>query len=277
MSGFPGLLKSILDLPPVSIAETLGGGPGIVDLFYFFYEGVDDPELVQAYFALMTPEERARHDRYYFERDRRMFLATRALARTVLSLYADVPPAAWRFGEGERGKPFISVPKATPPLHFNLTNTLGLVVCAVSVAHPAVGVDAEFLERAGETVSIADHYFSVSEARALRSLAVEKQRHRFFSYWTLKESYIKARGMGLALPLEQFSFLLDDGPEIGITFDLRLRDDPRRWRFALLSAADQHLVAVGVDTQGAPLSLRGCRFIPLGPERAFPREGGTGR
>ncbi len=264
------MLPPILQLPAISIPETLAARPGVVDLWCFFYEGIEQPDLLAAYAALMTPEERARHDRYYFERDRRLFLATRALVRTVLSCYHPaVTPAQWRFAEGERGKPYItgpsgpSGPSGAPPIHFNLSNTPGLVVCAVSLAHPALGVDAESLLRSGETVSIADHYFSPREARALRALAPEQQRERFFAYWTLKESYIKARGLGLALPLEQFTFLLDDGPDIGITFDPRLADHPERWRFALHQTASGHLIAVGVDTAGAPLSLRAAEYVPL--------------
>lgn len=250
-------------LPPVSVDETLAGAPGIVDLWCFFYEGLDDPVLLAAHDALMTPAERARHGRFVFEKDRRLFLATRALVRTTLAAYAPVRPGAWRFAEGERGKPFIASPAVVPRLHFNLTNTQGLVVCAVSVAHEEVGVDAEFLERHGETVSIADSYFSTFEVRALRALPEAEQRRRFFSYWTLKESYIKARGHGLALPLDQFSFHLDAGQPIGVAFDPRLADEPSRWRFALLDASPHHLLAVGVSTAGAPLSLRMTSVVPL--------------
>lgn len=251
------------ELPPVVVSETLAGTPGVVDLWCFFYEGIDEPALLDAHAALMTAAERTRHGRYHFERDRRIFLATRALVRTVLSHYADVAPADWRFAEGERGKPYIVGPAGAPPLHFNLSNTFGLVVCAVSVAHQWIGADVEFLERHGETVSIADHYFSPREAQALRALPPEQQRDRFFSYWTLKESYIKARGMGLALPLDQFSFLLDSGPAVGVLFDPQLGDYAPDWRFALLMAGARHRVAVGVHTGGAPLSLRVARYVPL--------------
>ncbi len=265
------MLVSISQLPPISVAETLTAAPGVVDLWCFFYEAAASPELLAAYQELMTEDERARHGRYYFERDRRLFLATRALVRAVLSCYHPaILPAQWRFAEGERGKPFIAGPSGAPAISFNLSNTPGLVVCAVSLAHPSLGVDAESLARSGETVSIADHYFSAREARALRALPPEQQRERFFSYWTLKESYIKARGLGLALPLEQFTFLLDEGPDIGITFDPRLADDPARWRFALHKTATGHLVAVGADTAGAPLSLRAAEYVPLRGVAAAP-------
>lgn len=255
--------QSLRELPPVAVAETLTGRPGIVDLWSFFYDDPNGCAPFDDYFSLLTADERARHDRFYFARDRRLFLATRALVRTVLSRYADVPPPAWRFATGERGKPYISAPPSPVPLHFNLSNTHGLVLCAVSVAHANLGVDTEGLDRNGETVSIADHYFSEREVKALRGLPVRDQRLRFFTYWTLKESYIKARGLGLALPLDQFSFVLDDQSEIGITFAPQLDDEATAWRFALIDAPPRHLIAVGVKSDGVPLSLRAASIVPL--------------
>lgn len=138
---------SVHHLTAVSVAETLGLGRGIVDLWYYFYEGVNDSDLLAAHEVLMTPDERERHGRFHFERDRRLFLATRALVRTVLSSYAAVAPAAWRFDVGEHGKPRVAHPAVKPVIHFNVSNTPGLVVCAVSVVHEALGVDAEALDR----------------------------------------------------------------------------------------------------------------------------------
>ena len=109
-----------------------------------------------------------------------------------------------------------------------------------------------------------DRFFSPCEARALRALPDSEQTRRFFAYWTLKESYIKARGLGLSLPLDQFSFLLDN-EDIRVAFDEKLADDPARWRFALLSAPPHYMIAVGVDTGGAALSLRTRHIVPLRP------------
>jgi 4'-phosphopantetheinyl transferase len=256
----------IRQLPPV-VPESRSGR---VDLWCFYYQRISDPGLFRTYEGLMTADERARHGRLHFEHDRLMFLATRALVRTVLSAYADVAPDEWRFSQGSRGKPFVAWPTGLPPLHFNLTNTRGLVACAVSRDYPQVGVDAEWLERSGETVGVADSYFSPTEIRALRALPRALQRDRFFHLWTLKESYIKARGLGLALPLEQFSFLLDDDGPIRMAFDRGLADDPWRWRFALLSASPCHMVAVGVDTGGAPLTLSASSYVPLLGALPFP-------
>ena len=99
------------------------------------------------------------------------------------------------------GKPTIAHPKDIAPLSFNLSHTERLIVCLVALDRE-VGVDAEDTERAGETVEVADRFFSPTEVAALRALPAQSRRRRFFQYWTLKEAYIKARGMGLSLPLK---------------------------------------------------------------------------
>lgn len=260
----------VAHLPAVSTRETLDDPGGIVDLWCFRYDDAREPALLAAYAALMTPDEEARHRRYVFAKDQLQFLATRALVRTVLSEYAPVPAADWRFVEEAGGRPRVLSPEVAPPLFFNLSNTAGMVVCAVSAAHRELGVDVEFLGRPGETVSVAGAYFSPFEARALHELPLAAQRQRFFWYWTLKESYIKAKGLGLAIPLERFSFLLDEGPAIGVRFDRSLGDDPGEWRFSAVHAERNHLVAVGVKTDGAPLRLRAVEYVPLRGIVPFP-------
>ena len=254
-------------LPAIAPDERLSLAEGEVDLWCFFYaQPCADPQLCARYDALMTSQERAQQQRLLFDKDRRLFLATRALVRTVLSRYGATAPSDWRFEHNRYGKPFL----ADGSIHFNLTNTRGLVVCAVSQHHEALGVDAENLERKTETVEIADRFFSASEVRALHALPADRHQQRFFSYWTLKESYIKARGMGLAIPLGDFSFELDDGDDIAIAFAPTLEDEPHRWQFRLLRASPEHFVAVAIGSDSdAPLRLRASRFTPLRDLSAF--------
>jgi 4'-phosphopantetheinyl transferase len=249
--------------PSVYIAETLSGKRGIVDLWYYFHELSDDVALFAAQEALMTLDEHARYQRFHFNHDRRLFVATRALVRTVLSRYAAVAPGDWRFVTGEHGKPRVAAPSVTPSIYFNLANTLGVVVCAVSIAHEAIGVDVERIDPKLEILDLADRYFSPSEVRALRALPSSEQLRRFVALWTLKESYIKARGLGLIQPLNQFSFLLDQ-EEIAVAFDERTQEDATRWRFALLDSPPHYMIAVGADTGGAPMLLRTAHIVPLG-------------
>lgn len=251
-------------LPPVVVGETLAGGPGVVDVWYTF---VDDaaPPPPEACAALLSGDERERRAHFVFEKDRRLFLAARVLVRTVLSRYAAVDPADWRFAPGSHGRPHIAAPALAHGLHFNLSHARGLVACAVSAAHPAVGVDVERLDRAVDPLGLAGRYFAPSEVEALRACPAADRIPLFFTYWTLKESYIKARGLGLSLPLDGFAFAVRGGA-IAVRFEEVVGDDAARWRFAVFEAGSDHLLALGVDTAGAVLSPRAARLAAFAPE-----------
>lgn len=245
---------------------------GEAHLWYVRAEDVTEPSLLTAYEALLAPEERARKARFYFDRHRHEYLLTRALCRGVLSRYADVAPAAWGFTANRYGRPEIASPAACP-LRFNLTNTDGLIACLV--AHEReIGVDVEDIERQGETVSIADRFFSPLEVAALHAVPEAARRGRFFDYWTLKEAYIKARGMGLSIPLDHFSFIIEPGRAIRIAFAPMLEDDPSTWQFAQLRPTPRHLISAAVRRSGEPdLGFVVRRTIPLLPAADVIEEG----
>lgn len=256
------MLPSIRRYPAVSIAETLAGTPGIVDLWHWSYEPALESTLLDACSPLMSSDERGRYENLRFEKDRCLFLATRLLVRIVLSRYVAVTPDHWRFASDVCGKPRVVHPFVTPVLHFNLANTAGLVACVVSVAHESVGVDVERIDRTLDFMAVAERCFSAAEADAIRMLPPVERRHRFFEYWTLKECYVKATGGGLALPLDEFSFTNND-QGISISFDGAAADGQRLWQFALMTGSPVHIVAVGANTGGIPLSLRTAHVVPL--------------
>jgi len=209
---------------------------------------------LEAYLRLESADERARRLRLRFERHRIERLVSVALVRTSLSRYASVAPADWVFERNDRGRPDLVPGQCDPALAFNLSHTRGLVACAVT-RQAEIGVDVEWIARRGRTTAIADRFFSLQEVRDLRALPAAERRDRFFDYWTLKESYIKARGMGLAIPLRAFSFHLADAPPIRISFEPSLEDDPSSWQFELYRLGDAHRLAVGVR-RGAVADLR---------------------
>jgi len=250
-------------------------GPDDVHVFFFHTSQIAGDPLVRACEALLTDEEKARRARYIFDKNKLEYLATRTLARTTLSRYARVAPEAWRFTPNQYGRPEISGPDGAPRLRFNLSNTVKLVACAVSLDRD-VGIDVEDSTRSGETVAIADRFFSDQETKELRALPASRQHRRFFEYWTLKEAYIKARGMGLALPLDGFSFLLgrEDrdprdgrGPRVGIAIDPKLEDDAATWEFEQFSPDADHFAAVAVRKRGGAGARVTIRRVDLSVDR----------
>jgi 4'-phosphopantetheinyl transferase len=233
-------------------------------LWYVLPDELRDPALLAEYAELLTPEEAEQHMRFRFPEGRHEYLVTRALVRGVLSQYAPVLPKDWTFVRNAHGRPEIAGPGGVPRIRFNLSNTRGLIVCLVALDRD-VGVDVEDTTRRGETVAVADRFFSPMEAAELRSLPEWRQRDRFFDYWTLKEAYIKARGMGLAIPLDHFSFYLQEPGSISISFAPELLDDPETWHFTLRSLTATHRLATAIrkGPEEPPVEIEERRIVPL--------------
>ncbi|MGE3275439.1 MAG: 4'-phosphopantetheinyl transferase superfamily protein [Vicinamibacterales bacterium] len=220
----------------------------------------DAPHLA-GWLGWLSAEERARFDRFQHAGARTEFLVGRALVRTTLSRYADVPPEAWAFAIGSHGRPDLATrPPGTPPLVFNLSHTRGLAACAVTVDRE-LGVDVEFTGRSF-THDVPGRFFAAEEVRALRALPEAEQHAVFFDYWTLKEAYIKARGLGLAIPLHQFAFTRHAGGGRTLWCAPDLADDGTTWQFWQGSPSPAHRLAVAVRRTGADLAVTVRRVIP---------------
>lgn len=188
----------------------------------------------------LTPQERARYDRYRFPHKKNEFLFGKLLTRWVLSRYHSREPRAWTFTEAVRGKPD---PDDAAGLRFNLSHTRGLLAVAITRDHE-VGVDVEEVERRDD--GVAERFFAEEEAAQVRAAPPEAKDRLFARFWTLKEAYIKAHGDGLTIPLASFRFLLGDPVRIAF----REGGDPAEWWFAHRDPSAQHALAVAVRTRG---------------------------
>ena len=192
---------------------------------------------------LLSRDELEERDRFVFDRDRRTFQITRALVRASLSQYCDVAPTAWRFRRTSHGRPFIRPDSSRAPLDFNVSHNDGLIACVVA-RRANVGVDLENCTRLDDPMELAPSVFAPLELGQLRALDAAQQRARFFELWTLKESYIKARGDGLSLPLRELWFDRDREGRIIVDAAPAVDADPQRWHFELLRASPEHYLAV---------------------------------
>ena len=214
------------------------------------YDQIADEQLHVSYRKLLYDAERAQEPRFYFAKDRRRYLVTRALVRTVLSRYAPVDPSAWVFSTNAYGRPQIDNVQAKD-LTFNISHTHSMIVLGVTRKR-ALGVDVENVRAREVSIDIADHYFAPQEVTALNAVPAHEQQYRFFEYWTFKESYIKARGMGLSLPLDKFSFHYRDERAVDIAIHPELADDAARWQFWQFRPSPDYLVAICAERNGGP-------------------------
>ena len=220
--------------------------PDRVHVYFVRQDEIKDRELLDAYGNLLSIEEKRQKQRFYFSRDSHRYLVTRALIRIVLSEYSSIKPRDWRFKPNPHGRPeIINREPFSIPLSFNISHTRDMIM--LGIARRSIGVDVENTRISRSFLEIADRYFSPREVDDINSLPKYERYDRFFYYWTLKEAYIKARGMGLSLPLRQFSFYFPGREDIKIDFEPGLNDRSGRWHFWLLKPTTDHIAAVGLD------------------------------
>ncbi len=199
--------------------------------------------------ALLVPEEQEKARRFHFEKDRNHYTAARGFLRTILGRYLNLDPAKLRFSYNAFGKPGLASSINQIELCFNLAHSHGLALFAFNRGRE-IGIDLEYARSNIELEKIAERFFAPAEVASLRSLPEELRRKAFFNCWARKEAFIKARGLGLSLPLKQFVVTLAPGEEVEL---LAAEDDPQapaRWILRELDAAEGFAAAMAVEGKG---------------------------
>lgn len=220
-------------------------------LWFCDYEECTDPQLQDSYRSLLSEDEKARELRFAFAKDRLRHLATRAALRTILSRYAGLRPEQWCFATNSHGRPEIAPSMSAGRwINFNISHTDSLIVLGLTRGH-AIGVDVENWTVRDISSDLARRFFATEEVCDLLALPLDRQQYRFFENWTLKESYIKAHGMGLSIPLDQFSFRFPTADSVELATGPDLQDLPSAWHFLQWRPEPHYLVSVCVQ-QVAP-------------------------
>lgn len=193
--------------------------------------------LLHQYLSWLSPAEQQQWRRFYFPQHQREYLLGHALTRYILSAYTECAPAEVLFAKNQFGKPAL----ASNRLSFNLSHSAGVSVLAL-VRGGEVGVDIEKLDASRADLNVAQRYFSAAEYQQLQDCDALAFARTFFSFWTLKEAYIKARGLGLSLPLADFSFRFQ-GDHITLYEQPYLRNANRDWCGELLCLQDDYVYA----------------------------------
>jgi len=210
------------------------------------------PAGLERAWSVLDEGERQQAERFVFAIDRLHYTVAHGLLRLSLARYLVQSARELSFVRTGHGRPELRSLGGQAALRFSLSHTRGLVGCAVTQVHD-IGFDLEWSRRS-TLFELADRYFAASEVAGLRELAGEARNDRFFDIWTLKEAYLKGRGLGLALPLSAFAVEPRAAGEAELT--LRPADDPtpwtlRRWSFGEHRAA----LAFGAPLESAQVTL----------------------
>ena len=225
--------------------------PESIHLWCAFYDEIRNDDLLQAYEQLLSTSERQRRSRFVLADDQHRFLVSRALLRTVLSRYVgDVTPAEWIFAPNVYGRPeIVNDHPASGSISFNISHTRGLVVLALARARE-VGLDTEHMGRA-TSMEIANRVLTAAEVASLNAVPPEGRQRRFLEYWTLKESYVKTRAMGLSIPLDTFSFDFVGTRGVVLRIHTEPPDAATNWLLWQFSVRRDYLVALCAERRGS--------------------------
>ncbi len=179
--------------------------------------------------ADLSDDEIAATQRFVFERHRLLYAFSHAFLRRTLSRL---------LGCATRDLIIVARPHERPELadralRFNLSHTMGMVLVGVTDTAD-IGVDAERLDRHTEVSALAPAVFTPEERARW-----DGSREAFFDRWTLKESYIKARGLGLSLDLQTFGVVTSDPPRL-------IGEDASEWTLVSFAPAATHRAAAAV-------------------------------
>lgn len=221
-------------------SDSRSGDPAPAHLWILDTGAFDEPGTAQPWLARLEPRERDRYAAYRTSAARRDYLGTRALARAALAHYSGQPAEGLRFTADRLGRPEWTSP-SIPGLFFSLARTSRLAV-GLFARDRNVGVDVELMS-AADASEVAEQFFSPAELAELSTLDGARRPARFYELWTLREAYLKARGVGLTLPLDQLSFRPDASGGARAAFGPAIRDDPAHWQFGLVWLTDRHLAA----------------------------------
>lgn len=195
------------------------------------------------------------------ERERADSLATPALAsafrdrhvilRRVLSGYVDCPPNGLNFSKTGSGKPHLGPGIGKSDLRFNMADSTGAVLIAVST-DAEVGVDIEAVRAVKDLEALARRYFHAAETAALLALDPALRLTAFLRCWTRKEAIMKADGAGMSLGLDRLDVGFAPLPPSGLEIDI----DGRRFWVADLAVGDAYCASVALDAPIRSVRMR---------------------
>jgi len=167
----------------------------------------------------------------------------------LLGEYLGLQPDAVPLWYTSFGKPGLSGEAAGSGVKFNVSHSAGLMLAAVT-RNREVGIDVERVRPDVDWRELAGRFFAPAEVAALDARPPDDQLRAFFACWTRKEAYVKALGLGMSLPLDQFSVsVAPHGPAALLTAE----HDPAqltRWELHVLDAGADFAATLAVEGRG---------------------------
>ena len=204
-----------------------------------------DPATYERCLSLLAPDERGQHNRQQVPAKRLEIASSYALLRLGLEFVTGTAASTWKVRRDSMGRPLVEGP--ADGMHVSVTRTPGLVACLIT-ARRACGIDAEQLSPRVPYMRIAEQVFSPGEIADLRGLEEKARIERFFVLWSVKEAFAKARGEGLAAPLDKIEVSLEQNGEVNMMMPPEITGGGDAWHVRWSRPSDEHVMATCVHS-----------------------------
>ena len=224
------------------------------DAVHIWHASLDlAPERVAALRDTLAADERARAERFRFPLDGARSIVARGLLRAIIARYLERAPGAIAFVYGASGKPSLRDDAECGSIRFNVSHADGVALYALTRGRE-VGVDIERIRADMVGERIAERFFSPHEVATLRALPPDLQHDAFFTCWTRKEAYVKARGIGIGAALDRFDVSLAPHEPAALLANREAGEAQRRWSLYHLTPGPGFVGAVAVEGEGTTLA-----------------------
>ncbi len=206
----------------------------------------DTPCSLEEYRSILSIQEREQGERFNFPELQRRYIIAHARLREILAAYIGIEPISVDFKTNIYDKPFLVKHPGQPDIYFNLSHSLEIAVIGIANSR-RIGVDIEWVKPRKDHMKIAGRYFSPGEIATLKRKKNEHSNQAFIQLWAGKEAFIKARGDGMSLPLNQFELegLIDHPGKKGCKIELP--GDKTPWFVYQIKPITGYLGAVAVE------------------------------
>jgi len=201
-----------------------------------------DDEPIAALADLLTPQERARAERFRQADDRRRCIVGRGVLRRLLGRRLNRAPGSLVFGANPHGKPTLA---EAGDIAFNVSHSGEYVLVAVGRA-AAIGVDVEQLRPDLDLMSVGSRVFTPTELASIADAPDTEKVARFFRQWTFKEAVVKAVGLGLSLDLKRFEIAVSDEGAGLISHGAAELEPCGPWRLEAVAVEEGYSAALAV-------------------------------
>lgn len=210
-------------------------------------EAINNKEKLRDLLPYVSEKSIKKVNRLLHIKDKYRTLLGEILVRLVIAKRHSIANCDYKILTNNYGKPYLH---NINNFEFNISHAGDWVVCAID--DTPIGIDVEKIKVINYS-EIAQRFFAKNENRFLKDTSEHKKLRCFFKIWTLKESYIKAVGKGLSIPLKSFDIDISED-------DIKIEVNNYVYYFKVYNIDETHQLSVCSEKSVFPKNVTFMSF-----------------